>query len=196
MKISNLEYITVLLAALLLLPGCGKHNQATHGPVPAPEPHSANPASNSVAGPSETQAHPMVSTPVIQPILTVWQEGHTETAINTFLEANWNARPIFPASMALGLTDAQMKGLPDDERQLKTNEMLAQLGLIKQLITAVNDAGQQAASKGDAARARRCFTSLKQFGAVLDSPGNHQLVRWAGQVSKNMANAGLAKLGP
>lgn len=184
------------LAASLLLAGCGKHSQATHGPVPAPEPNSLNATSSPAPGASDSQAHPIVSTPVMQPILTVWQEGHIETAINTFLAANWNARPVFPPGMALGLTDAQMKALPDADRQLKTNEMLAQLGLIKQLATAVNNAGQQAAAKKDAARARQCFISLKQFGAVLDAPGNQQLVRFTGQVCNNMANLGLARLGP
>lgn len=185
-----------LLACALLLAGCGKENKVSHGPVPAPEPPSVNATSSPVAESPETEAHPVASTPVIQPILTVWQEGQREAAIAAFLDADWNARPIFPTGMALGLTDAQMKGLPDADRQLKTNEMFAQLGMVQQLVTAVSDAAQDAVSKGDTARARQCYLALKQFGTALDNPANEPHVQHLGLVAKNMAKLGLAKLGP
>jgi hypothetical protein len=133
--------------------------------------------------------------PVTQPILTAWQEGNTSKAVNLFLDANWNAGDIFAPGMALGLTDSQFKALAGADLQLKNNELMAQLDLIKHLAAAVAEAGQEAASKSDAARARQCFTSLKQFGTSLDSPARMQLVRLVGQMSKKMAASGLAKLG-
>lgn len=188
--------LPALLAASLLLAGCGKQAQSPNPPAQSPQPSSVNPTSSPAADASDTEAHPVVSTPVIQPILTVWQEGHRDEAVNNFLEANWNARPIFPAAMALGLTDNQMKGLPNTDRQLKTNEMMAQLELVKQLVTAVSDAAQEAVSKGDTARARKCYLSLNQFGVALDNPANQPHVKWLGQVARNMAKLGLAKLEP
>ena len=191
----DLKYITGVVAASILFAGCSGKNESSTASAPSPESPSVNATSGPVADTSETEVHPVASTPVIQPILTVLQEGHQEAAINAFLDADWNARPIFPAGMALGLTDAQMKGLPDTDRQLKTNEMMAQVGLVGQLVTAVSDAAQDAVSKGDVARARKCYLSLKQFGTALDNPANQPHVKHLGLVARNMAKLGLAKLG-
>lgn len=186
-----------LLAASLLFAGCSKKSEQSTASAPPPEPPSVNTDSSlNVAESSEAEVHPVVSTPVIQPILTVWQEGNSEAAINAFVQANWNARPIFPAGMAVGLTDAQLQGLPDVDRQLKTNEMEAQVGLIGDLVTAVSNAAQDAVSNGDAARAKECYLALRRFGTALDNPANLPQVKHVGQVAKNMAKLGLAKLGP
>ena len=191
--------IAGVATASILLAACGKQNKVSPGPVPRQEPASAAATSSPVAVTSPlaatgSQAVILVSTPVAQPVLTVWQEGNKAGAINLFLEANWNARPIFPAGMALSLTDGQINGLSEPDRQLRTGEMLGQMELIRQLAQAVAGAGREAIAKGDAARARKCYTALKQFGAALDSPGGQQVVRATGRASVSMANTGLAKL--
>lgn len=189
------KMVTGIAAASILLAGCGKRLETSGdsvGLAKAP----ADAAAASPVALADARAATIVSTPVTQPILAAWQEGDKARAINRFLEADWNARPIFPAGMALNLTDGQLKALSDADRQLKTGEMMVQLDLIKQLASAVAEAGRQAASKGDAAQARKCFMSLKQFGAALDTPARLQFVQVVGRVSKNMANTGLAKLGP
>lgn len=193
----KLKYIAGVIAASILIAGCSKKIESSTASAPLTEPPSANTTSSPVvAESSETEVHPAVSTPVIQPILTVWQEGNSAAAINTFVEANWNARPIFPAGMAAGLTDAQMQGLPDADRQLRSHEMEAQVGLIGDLITAVSNAAQDAVSNGDAARARGCYLALRRFGTAFDNPANQAQVKHLGQVARNMAKLGLAKLGP
>lgn len=179
-----------IIAAVVLLAAGSKGDQTSNGPVQPPAVKSNTPASGDAA------ARPTfpVSTPVLQPILTVFQEGHTAQAVDLFIQANWNARPIFPSKMALGLTDTQFKAIPEGERQLRTDEMLAQLDLMKQLATAVSNAGDAAAAKGEALQARQCYESLKRFGAALDDPKAQQLLRMVGQVSKRMAEHGLARL--
>lgn len=133
--------------------------------------------------------------PVIQPILTAWQEGHRSEAVDLFVRANWADRPILPAGMVLNMTEAGFKSLSDSERQLRGNEMIAQLDLVKQLASAVSNAGQNAASTGDTGRARQCYGALKQFGAAIDDPKALPLLKMVGQVSIKMADRGLASLG-
>jgi hypothetical protein len=65
----------------------------------------------------------------------------------------------------------------------------------KQLAAAVAQAGRDAASKGDAAQARKYFTSLKQCGTALDSPDRLSLVQFVGQAFKKMSDKELAKIG-
>jgi hypothetical protein len=182
-----------VMAAVVLLAGCGQKNNAADVPAGPAKSATATVATNQVAtnGPPATMTVP---TPVMQPILTVWQEGNRAAAINQFSGANWNARPLFPAAMAVGLTEAQFKGLSGSERDLRNNEMLAQLDLVKQIVTAVNESGQEALAKGDTTRAQKIFTALKQCGAALDEPAAQLLVKQVGQVCEGMGGRGLAKL--
>lgn len=181
------------MAAALLLAGCGKKTRSSDRPA-SPEKAPADAVSASPLPPAKARAN-TVSAPVTQPILTVWQEGDQSTAVSRFLEADWSARPLFAAGMALSLSEGQFKALPDADRQLKSSQMMAQVELMKQMASAVAQAGREAAAKGDAAQARKCFTSLKQFGMALDSPDRLRLVQMVGQVSKKMADTELAKMG-
>ena len=184
-----------LMAVAMLFTGCSKSGQPSNDTSQNPEPAAQTTTSNSdmVAGRQPTVFAP---TPVLQPILTTWQEGHTSAAVDQFIQANWNARPIFPPGMAVGLTDAQFKAIPEADRQLRSNEMEAQLDLMKQLATAVGAAANQAVSKGDKSRARQCYNALTQFGAALDDPKAQQLVQMVGQISRRMGEHGLARLKP
>ena len=84
--------------------------------------------------------------------------------------------------------------LSDTERQAK--DMLSQIASLKQLAQAVVQAGRDAASKGDAAQARKYFTSLKQCGTALESPDCMQLVQLVGKAFVKMSDTESAKVGP
>lgn len=187
----NLFHFPVIVAVLLC--GCGKKDQTAGGDAQNSQVVTDTASASTTAMPA-TQSTVSVSTPVLQPILTAWQEGHTAEAVGLFAKADWSARPIFPQGMAVGLNDAQFKAMSDADRQLRNNEMLAQLDVLKQLATAVNAAGDQAASKGDNVRARQCYESLKQFGAALSDPQAQQLLQMVGQVSRNMGEQGLNRI--
>ena len=73
--------------------------------------------------------------------------------------------------------------------------MLPQISALKQLAAAVAQTGRDAASKGDAAQARKCFSALKQCGTALDSPDRLTLVQFVGKAFKKLADAELAKVG-
>lgn len=184
----------ILLALSLFLVGCGNKNQQANTPVPPSQSASNSATVSDTAAQSTSQPAVNVSTPVIQPILTVWQEGHAKDAVNLFIQANWNARPIFPSGMVLGMTDAEFKAIPDATRSSKQSELETQLGLIQDLATEVGNEGHDAAAKGDSTRARQCYSALKQFGAALDSPSGQPLVKRTGRVCERMADFGLARL--
>jgi hypothetical protein len=171
--------IIIVTTASILLAGCGKKKDSV----------------GSSASPTKAQADAASSSPVTQPALTAWQQDDKSTAINRFLEADWSALPLFASGSALSLSEDQFKSLSDANRQVKSSEMMAQLGSLKQLAAAVAEAGRDAASKGDTAQARKCFTSLKQCGAALDRPNRLRIVQLVGQALKKMADAELGKLG-
>jgi hypothetical protein len=188
--------ITGLVAASIFLTGCGKSNSPSSSASPAEAPTNGASVSEPIdATPAPAPATAFSSSPVTQPILTAWQEGDKANAIGLFLRADWNARPIFAPGMALSLSEDQFKVLPDADREIKYKELMAQLDLLKQLVGAVAQAGRDAAANGDAAQARKCFVSLKQFGVALDSPEQMGPVRVVGQVSRNMADTEMAKVG-
>jgi hypothetical protein len=138
---------------------------------------------------------PAASSPVTQPVLAAWQEGDKPRAISLFVDSDWTARPTFASGMALSLSEDQFKALSEADRELKAKEMMAQLDLMKQLAAAVAQAGREAAANGDSVQARKCFTSLKQFGAALNVPDRLRLVQLVGQVSQKMADNELARIG-
>ena len=191
----NIIILLLIGAAVFGLAGCGK---PADGSAPASAPTNLAavlPVPNPMGATAAPPLTVAVATPVLQPILTAWQEGNHAAALKQFTAANWNGRPIFPAGMALALTEAQIRSLPEADRQLKTGELFRQVGLLKELANAVNEAGTQSASQNDPAQARQYLTALKQFGSALDDPKSAQVVRMVGTVSKNMARNGLAKLG-
>ena len=189
----NRFFIGAIMSAILVV-GCGQKDNARNSQVGTAKSTAQSGVTNQVLT-AGTPAPITVQTPVMQPILTAWQEGNGPAAIARFTGANWNARPLFPASMAVGLTESQFKGLSGSDRNLRNNEMMAQLDLIKQIVMTINEAGQDAAAKGDNIRALKLFTALNQCGAALDDPAAQILVKQVGQVCKGMGGRGLAKLG-
>src|SRR5579885_337914 len=116
------NFVHLLVIAAVILCGCGKKDQPANGGPQNSQVVTDTASANATAMPG-TQATVSVSTPVLQPILTAWQEGHTAEAVERFVVANWSARPIFPQGMAVGLNEAQLRAMPDAERQLRNNEM-------------------------------------------------------------------------
>ena len=169
--------ITGVLAATVLMAGCGKKSSSS----------SATPPTQAEAASS--------SSPVSQPALAAWQQGDKAAAVSSFLAADWSARPLFAAGSVLSLSEDQFKALSDADRQTKSTEMTAQLASLKQLAAAVTQAGDDAASKGDVAQARKYFTSLKQCGTALASPDCLRLVQLVGQGFVKRADTELAKIG-
>ena len=165
------------MAATILITGCGKKSSSS----------SATPPAQAEAASS--------SSPVSQPALAAWQQGDKAAAVSSFVAADWSARPLFTADSVLSLSEDQFKALSDADRQAKASELTAQLDSFKQLAAAVRQAGSDAASKGDAAQARKYFTSLKQCGTALASPDYLSLVQLVGQGFIKKADTELAKIG-
>ena len=155
-------------------------------------------ASILIAGCDKTTAPPSsapsAAAPVTQLAVTAWQQSDKPTAVSSFVETDWNSRPLFASSSTLSLTEDQFKALSDAERQAKFGEMMSHLDSLKQLAAAVAQAGRDAASKGDAVQARKYFTSLKQCGAALDSSNSLALVRLVGQAINKRADTEMLKL--
>ena len=128
--------------------------------------------------------------------MTAWAQGDKAAAVSGFVETDWKSGPLFPASSALSLTEAEFKTLAAAERLSKSKEMLPQIGALKQLAAAVAQAGRDAAANGDAARARQCFSSLQECGVALDTPSALALVQLVGRGIKKMAETELSRLGP
>ena len=138
------------------------------------------------------------SLPILQPALTAWQQGDASTAVRSFLAVDWSPRPLFAAGSPLSLSDDQMHALrahSEADYEAKSREVITELIQLKELAKAVEEAGRDAASKGDVAQARKDFTSLKQFGTALDSPDYVQIVQLVGRASKKMSDIELARIG-
>ncbi len=166
--------ITAVMAATILIAGCGKKSPSSSA---TPPPEQAAVASSPPAA------------------LTAWQQGDKAAAVSSFLAADWSARPLFAADSSLSLSESQFKALSDAERQAKSTDMMSQIASLKQLAQAVVQAGHDAASKGDTTQARKCFTSLKQCATALESPECIQLVQHVGKAFVKMADTELAKIG-
>jgi major membrane immunogen (membrane-anchored lipoprotein) len=175
----NNVIITGVIAASIFLAGCGKKNGS----------------SGSSDSTTKALAEAAPSSTVTQQALTAWEQGDKSTAIDNFLETDWSARPLFASGSTLNLSEDQFKSLSDAERQMKSSELSAQFNSLRELTAVVLQAGHDAASKGDTAQARKCFTSLKQCGTVLGGSDHLQLVQLFGQSLKQKAEAELAKIG-
>jgi hypothetical protein len=169
---------TAFMTAAVLVAGCGRQNGSP----------------NSSDTPPKAHAH-TASSPVAQLSLAAWQQDDKATAVSNFLVADWSARPLFATGSPLSLSEDQFKALSDADRQAESKQVGAQLDMMKKLARAVVQAGHDAASKGDSATARTCFTSFKQCGTALDSPECLQLVRFVGQAFKKLADQEMANIG-
>jgi len=161
--------IGIVAAASILLIGCSKQDT-----------------------PSSTS--PATGVPIAQPAMTAWQQGDKTTAVTTFVGTDWSSRPLFAPDSVLSLSEGQFNAFSDAENQVKSAELISQLDSLKQLARAVVQTGNDAAAKGDTAHARKCFTSLEQCGAALDS-SSLRLVKLVGQAFQKLAKSELAKIG-
>jgi hypothetical protein len=167
-----------IMAAAVLLAGCGKMNDSSvNSSVPAKQ--------------QDTRA----TAGILQPALTVWQQGDQSGAIRLFLEADWSSRPLFTPGSPLNLSEKQFGSLPAADRGTKAQEISTELGVLKHLLAAVTKAGLDAAAKQDVSTVRKDFTSLKQCGEALDRPDSLAIVKLVGHKLKENAEVELAKLG-
>jgi hypothetical protein len=151
--------------------------------------------------PSTNAGSAMAAAPLMQSILTVWQQGDKSTAVSNFVEANWDARPLFAADSVLSLSEgqfqSQLKSSPVfGNADSKRIEMTQQLDAVKRLAAAVTQAGVDSAARKEFTQARKHFTSLKQFGEALDGTNSLAIVRMVGQGVKKRADTEFAKLPP
>lgn len=133
---------------------------------------------------------------IVPELLATLEQDGEETTINRFLEVDWSARPLFTPGSLLSLSEDEFTALPIAEREAKPSEILVQLGALRKLVTAVDQAGVDAATKQDFIKARRCFDSLKSCGRAFDNPGTMLIVRFFGQAVEKKAIHRLANLNP
>lgn len=133
-------------------------------------------------------------TPVTAPILSAWQKGEQAAAVRAFIETDWTARPLFEPDSTLALTEQQYAALPAAKRASDEPKILVTTGALKEVATAVAQAGRAAVAAGDAALARKHFNSLKQCGTALSAPDRLSLLQIHGKALIRMADTELAKL--
>jgi hypothetical protein len=178
----QIQVWTVLTLLVVGLVGCDKK---ADGPAAPP----AQPGSSGIG----------TATPVLQSILTVWQNGEHATAISNFVQADWTSRPLFPVGSSLNLTEdefrSQVRSMfsADAVNAMGTN-LMAELEPIKRLAAAVGQAGQKAAVEQDYPTARKHFTALKQCGEALDGTNSLGLLKLVGQGLRKRAEIELSKL--
>jgi hypothetical protein len=165
--------ITGVMAATILLAGCSK-----------------NVSSGSSSASQTAQADA-----ILKPALTAWQQGDKVTAVSSFLAADWSSHSSFAAGSTLSLSKDGYHALSDADRRAKSIQVLGQLETLRDLSKAVDQAGRDAASKGDATQARKCFKSLIQCGTALDSPDVMQIVQLTGKATKKMGDKGMTQIG-
>ncbi len=115
------------------------------------------------------------------PILEAWSQKEKKKAVQLFLEADWNHGMLFPPESILSLTEGEFGNLSGSERQAKSPEMSRDLDTMKEVAKVTLQAGLDAASRGEAALARRHFAAVKECGVALASPGSLLAVQLLGQ---------------
>lgn len=163
------DWISILLIVVTLLTGCGREPAPTATPV--------------ATAPS-----------VLQPVLTTWQQGDKPAAVRAFLETDWSARPLFSAGSPLSLSEAAFSRLSEREARTKSEVVLRELDLVKQLAAAVTQAGRDAAAGGNAATARKHFEAVALFGTALDNPDGLRIAQLVGQALRRQSDTELSKL--
>jgi hypothetical protein len=180
---TNYAIITGVVAATILLAGCGKKNGSSE---------------SSTTTPTAQTDVTLSSLPALQPALTAYLHGDRSTVVGNFLAADWSARPLFASGSPLALSEdqiQQIRAVSEADYHAKSREITSQLLTLKALAGTVVEAGFDAEKKGDATQARKCFISARQFGTALDSPSNLPIVQLVGQGYKKMADKEMAKIG-
>ena len=159
--------ITGVMAATILIAGCDKKS----------------PSSSTTPPPAQADA---ASSPASHLVLATWQQGDKAAAVASFLTTDWSVHPLFAEGSILSLTETQLKALPATDRKTKADEMLPQLRSFRDLAEAVEQAGHDAATKGDTAQARKYFEALKQCGTALDGSDYTFMLRQVGQAIQKL----------
>jgi hypothetical protein len=170
--------ITGMLIATILVAGCGKKMRS---------------AGSSTAPPTAQSAQPEAAS---FPALAVWERGDKAAAVTNFLATDWSSHPLFTTGSVFSLSETQLRALSPAERKAKADEMLPQLLSLRDLAKAVEQAGRDAAAKGDKIQARKYYESLKQCGTALDSPDYTIMLGRVGQAIQNLGEKDLEQIGP
>jgi hypothetical protein len=160
-----------------------------------PAPAAASPPA-AATSPNSTKPFGVATAPAGQSVVSLWQQGDRKKAIDGFVAADWKARPLFAADSVLSLSEAQFAGTPRSDIEAKGREMFAQITPLKQLASAVAQAGADAAARNNIAQAIKYFNALKECGQALDNPDSLKLLRLVGVAMEKRADTELAKLPP
>lgn len=132
-------------------------------------------------------------TPVLPPIVEQWQKGEKAAAIVKFVETDWSSRPLFAPGSAMGMSEEQFQKLPVTEVDAKMKEVLPQINTLRQIALGVLEAGKETAKQGDATKAKKHFTAVKQSGEAIENDNTLKLVQLVGKAIVKLADAELAK---
>ena len=161
-----IRWALALAAVVVLLTGCG-------------------------AKPAPPKPAPGAQTPV-ELILTTWQKGEPDAAVQAFLAADWTASPLFAPGTPLSLREADVPAMAEAERDAMLKEITVQLGRVKDVTAAVREYARTAGNKDDA---RRACAQLEAFGNALGRPEHLTIVQLVGRATAKAAAAESAKLG-
>jgi hypothetical protein len=126
--------------------------------------------------------------------LSAWQKGEQSAAVRAFIGTEWSTRPLFEPGSVLALTEQQYAALPAAKRASEEAEMLATTRALKEVATAVAQAGRDTLAKGDTAQARKHFDSLKECGTALAASDRLGLLQIHGKALLKRADTELAKV--
>ena len=100
--------ITGVMAATILIVGCGKKSPSSSATPP--------PAQAAVA--SSLASHPVLAT---------WQQGDKAAAVTNFLATDWSVHPLFVSGSVLSLSEDKLKALSSADRKATVDEMMPHL---------------------------------------------------------------------
>jgi hypothetical protein len=135
-----------------------------------------------------------VAPPTPQGAIDAWQGGHKSAALEAYLNADWDAQPLFPAGSVLNISEDQLVSLPGDQGKTNLAILDTELKIIKEVSRAALESEKAAVHNGDIPQARRCLTAVKRCGTALSSSGRIMLVQFVGQALTNAAEAQLRQL--
>jgi hypothetical protein len=132
---------------------------------------------------------------VIDATLSAWRQGDQNSAIQRFVDTDWSRRPLFGSSSPLAMTEKQFEALSKAEQEAKAREFGQILSDIRALALAVAKAGNDAASKKDAALTRKHFAAMQQCGDALQHLDNMAIVQLVGKAIRAISDREMAALG-
>lgn len=132
---------------------------------------------------------------VLPAILTAWQQGDKDAAIQRFVDADWSQRPLFDPASSMSGSEKQFEALSTSEQEAKVKDFMPRLAELRDLGKAVIQAGNDAAEKKDLAKAKKYIMAAQRFGEALNHSDHLNIIQLVGKAVKKVADDALAKLG-